>query len=536
MRFSDPRQAAGMSAERQLAYAATWAAEHGLEIDDALSLRDEGLSAFHQKHVRHGALGAFLKLVDDGRVMPGSVLIVEGLDRLSRAEPIQAQAQLAQIINAGITVVTAADGKQYSREQLKANPMDLVYSLLVMIRAHEESDTKSKRVRDAIVRQCKAWMAGTSKARIRNGKDPEWLRYTGTATQSSWEPIPARVEAVQAALDLYRAGHGAGRIIDALRARGLQLTARGPTSLQIYRLVRQEALAGARTFTIGAESFTLPGYYPALLTPIQWGELQAINERRARTKTRIFQVPGIITGIGIGHCGYCGSALVGTNQGTRSRADGTIADGHRRLMCVAYQHHKTCPVPGSCSLVPAERAVMQFCSDQLNLASLFEAPDQGGELRAVAVAARTEVADLERKLSKITDAMLEADGPVAAFTKRAREMEAQLNKVRARYAAADRDLHALARRAPPASQAGEWKAVVEGALALDFDSRMKARRLVVETFDRVVFYRRGIQPRPGAPAALVLISKGGTTRVLQIDAKTGAWAAAEDVTTAPPMP
>ncbi|MFD1691589.1 hypothetical protein ACFSHR_08620 [Azotobacter chroococcum] len=52
------------------------------------------------------------------------MLIVEGLDRLSRAEPLQAQAQLAQIINAGITVVTASDGREYNREGLKAQPMD----------------------------------------------------------------------------------------------------------------------------------------------------------------------------------------------------------------------------------------------------------------------------------------------------------------------------------------------------------------------------------------------------------------------------
>lgn len=106
---------------------------------------DEGLSAYHQRHVTSGALGAFLAGVQAGRIEAGSVLVVEGLDRLSRAEPIQAQAQLAQIVNAGITVVTASDGKVCSRERLKANPMDLVYSLLLMIRAHEESDTKGKR-------------------------------------------------------------------------------------------------------------------------------------------------------------------------------------------------------------------------------------------------------------------------------------------------------------------------------------------------------------------------------------------------------
>lgn len=147
LRFSDPKQSHGGSIERQLEYARRWAAERGLVLDESLSMRDEGLSAYHQRHVTRGALGVFLAAVDEGRVPPGSVLIVEGLDRLSRAEPIQAQAQLAQIINAGITVVTASDGKEYNRARLKEQPMDLVYSLLVMIRAHEESDTKSKRVK-----------------------------------------------------------------------------------------------------------------------------------------------------------------------------------------------------------------------------------------------------------------------------------------------------------------------------------------------------------------------------------------------------
>ncbi|CAG9266554.1 hypothetical protein BCEP4_410069 [Burkholderia cepacia] len=162
LRFSDPKQAAGGSVDRQLEYAARWAADHEMALDASLSLRDEGLSAYRQRHVRQGALGVLLRAVEDGRMPAGSVLIVEGLDRLSRAEPRQAQAQLAQIVNAGITVVTASDGREYNRERLKAQPMDLVYSLLVMIRAHEESDTKSKRVKAAIRRQCQGWIAGSS--------------------------------------------------------------------------------------------------------------------------------------------------------------------------------------------------------------------------------------------------------------------------------------------------------------------------------------------------------------------------------------
>lgn len=100
LRFSDPRQASGSSADRQLAYAAAWAAKQGMELDATLTLKDEGLSAYHQRHVTQGALGVFLRAVEDGKIKYGSVLVVEGLDRLSRADSIQAQAQaqLAQIV------------------------------------------------------------------------------------------------------------------------------------------------------------------------------------------------------------------------------------------------------------------------------------------------------------------------------------------------------------------------------------------------------------------------------------------------------
>ena len=216
LRFSDPRQATGSSADRQLNYAQRWAADKGLTLDESLSLRDEGLSAYHEHHVKQGALGVFLRAIEEGRIAEGSFLIVEGLDRLSRAEPIQAQAQLAQIINAGITVVTASDGREYNRAGLKAQPMDLVYSLLVMIRAHEESDTKSKRVKAAIRRQCENWIAGTYRGLIRNGKDPAWLRWDG----NQWHMIPERVEAARAVIELFMRGYGSVRIVRELGEKG----------------------------------------------------------------------------------------------------------------------------------------------------------------------------------------------------------------------------------------------------------------------------------------------------------------------------
>ena len=57
--------------------------------------------------------------------------------------------------------MTASVSREYNRERLKAQPMDLVYSLLVMIRAREKSDTKSKRVKAAIRWQCQGWLASS---------------------------------------------------------------------------------------------------------------------------------------------------------------------------------------------------------------------------------------------------------------------------------------------------------------------------------------------------------------------------------------
>ncbi|MFD1691588.1 hypothetical protein ACFSHR_08615 [Azotobacter chroococcum] len=75
---------------------------------------------------------------------------------------------------------------------------------------------------------------------IRNGKDPQWVRWTG----EGWELIPERVEAVRAALDLYRSGLGAGRAAKLMHAQGHMLSDWGIAGQQIYRLVRLPALRG----------------------------------------------------------------------------------------------------------------------------------------------------------------------------------------------------------------------------------------------------------------------------------------------------
>ncbi len=521
LRFSDPRQASGSSADRQLQYAQSWAAARELELDQSLSLKDEGLSAYHQRHVKQGALGAFLRAVDDGRIPEGSVLIVEGLDRLSRAEPIQAQAQLAQIINAGLTVVTASDGREYNRASLKAQPMDLVYSLLVMIRAHEESDTKSKRVKAAIRRHCEGWVAGSYRGLVRNGKDPQWLRWNGEA----WEFIPERHEAVLAALALYRQGVGATRAVKILREQGHMLTDWGIAGQQLYRLVRLPALRGVKRVSVDGEDYLLEEYYPRVLSDEEFSELQELASQRYRRRGK-GDIVGIVTGIGITTCGYCGTALVAQNLMSRAKSDGSLEDGHRRLHCTSYSKNYGCSAGGSCSVVPVERALLSYCSDQMNLQRLFEPADDVQSTMMRLIAARRAIQETERQIQRITEALLADDSssPPLTFLRKARELEESLAQQRAGVEALEREQASQCMQHMPAG-AEIWEELAGKALAMDANARDQLRQLVLDTFRQIIVYMRGVMPdgRKGEHIDILLISKTGQKRWLSVGRKSGSW-------------
>ncbi len=171
LRFSTPEQAGGDSDRRQLDLARTYAARHGLVLDAGLSFRNLGMSAFHGRTVRKGALRAFLDAVELGLVPRGSHLLVESLDRLSRDRVLLAQSLFLRIVEAGITIVTLIDDRGYSAESLNRSPMDLIVSLVGMMRANKESVTKSARLRAVWAR--KRAELGTTPA---TGRCPGWLR------------------------------------------------------------------------------------------------------------------------------------------------------------------------------------------------------------------------------------------------------------------------------------------------------------------------------------------------------------------------
>jgi len=205
LRFSSPDQLKGDSLRRQLDRSRQWCKENGLTLDESLTMKDLGLSAYTGQHRTKGALGGFLRGVESGTIQPGSILIVESLDRLSRQDVVDAQTQFLNIINAGIEIVTLMDGYRYSKESIRENWTQLVISLTIMSRASEESKTKADRLNSA-------WAAKRKKATKRplTAMCPAWLKLNKKI--QAFEKIPDRAEVVRRIFDMYLAGNGVYRL------------------------------------------------------------------------------------------------------------------------------------------------------------------------------------------------------------------------------------------------------------------------------------------------------------------------------------
>jgi DNA invertase Pin-like site-specific DNA recombinase len=156
-RFSTPEQEKGTSKERQDALVASWLrANPDYELDTGLTLHDAGVSAYRGKNRKKGALGTFLKTIEQGKVAAGSVLLVEEWSRFSRQNPWDGMPTCRKIIDAGVGIMDLRSNILYNTVTMRDQPtrirLDLEWE-----RAHRESQEKS-------IRMQAAWAAKRAKA------------------------------------------------------------------------------------------------------------------------------------------------------------------------------------------------------------------------------------------------------------------------------------------------------------------------------------------------------------------------------------
>ena len=335
-RWSTPEQSLGDSARRQIELAKRYAGKHGLVLDDTLRLSDEGVSGFRGANVRRGALGRFLKAVDDGDVPPGSYLLVESLDRVSRQNPWEALPILQQIINAEIVVCTLFNEKVYSLDDMRKNPMAILESLFVMIRASEESETKSKRGKAVWITKRRGANSKPLTARL-----PHWLKMVdGIIT-----PIPERVEVVHRIVTAFLNGTGQARIAETLNREKVPMFGSGAMWHRSYvsKVLTSPALIGTlvpREVVYEAGRRTrkaleaVEGYYPPVVSREEWEDLTARMASGTSQPPQRNGVQNILAGLA--ECPLCGSAMTRVFKGSGPKG------GKPKLVCVRAKQGAGC--------------------------------------------------------------------------------------------------------------------------------------------------------------------------------------------------
>ncbi len=427
LRFSTPEQSQGDSFRRQTALAEAYAQQHGLELDTELRFADEGVSAFRGKNAARGsALSRFMYAVQVGEIEEGSYLLVESLDRISRNTITQAVGLFLQIIGMGVTLVTLGDGKVYNDASIIANPTDLIVSLLVMIRAHEESQTKSKRLKQA-------WSAKRTKVEaegaLLTSKVPAWLQVVkdGNSPDGRIEVIEDRAALVRRVFALTLEGQGKETIARTFNEEGIAPFGRAQQwhGSYVHKIQTNPAVIGTLTTstlehvdgkTHRQPHGTVPNYYPAVIDQETFARVQALKETSGNTKAKgAAPLQNVLAGLAV--CPLCGSRMTRVTKGRGSKA------GNPYLVCSRAKGGAGCDYK-AVRLDYVETAVRTGYGDIAASLSAYGSEglaDEIAKLDATSMALGDQIEELVDTLATV--------GRSPAITKRLREMETALEEL-----------------------------------------------------------------------------------------------------------
>ncbi|MBF9151252.1 recombinase family protein [Novosphingobium jiangmenense] len=426
-RFSTPEQSKGDSYRRQTEAARAFADRHGLELDEALTFHDEGVSAFKGGNLAPGAaLAQFRERVREGLIEPGSILLIESLDRLSRMEPLDAMAELTDLLRSGVNVATLTDGRVYSRETLRQdNGLGLMVALMVAVRAHEESAIKGRRVAAAWNEKRRKVRAGEAERLTR--KAPAWL----VADGSGWQVDEDRAAIVRRVYSLTLSGEGEHKIAERFNREGVPPLGRGRIwhRSSVAKLLRNRAVIGELTpghiehregRKVRVEEEPIAGAFPAIIEQETWLAVRALKDGEtgaARGLAGSRPIANILAGLA--RCPLCGGAMTRVYKGSVAKA------GVARLVCTRAKAGAGCSYQ-SVRLPDVEGAILSH--PELALKDI-PAGKAGQDLDREALSLESNIAGTVAHMTDLAEA-LEAH-PSKAGAARLAKLEAELGTLQA---------------------------------------------------------------------------------------------------------
>jgi len=277
-----------MSVERQEGMLKKWLAAHPEHTLSTRRLRDDAVSSFHGKNIRAGDLGKFIAWVKAGEIEPGSILVIESLDRFSRLPPRQSLNYFNELINSGIIIQTLLPEMTITADNIDNNNM--LYPVICMLdRAHDESRIKAHRV-------SAYWEKIRTDKKYDAGHLPAWLE------MKDGEIEPKRkkdvVKAIKFIFEKTIEGMGLTTLVRELNA-NFPVYAKGKrknkwwNSTYVRSIVNNRVVLGEMQFykRDGKDKRVpvgdpIPDYYKPVIDESVWLQAQACKKSRSSRKGR----------------------------------------------------------------------------------------------------------------------------------------------------------------------------------------------------------------------------------------------------------
>lgn len=334
IRFSTPEQKKGDSYERQSAKSRKYCEERNYELVE--EFLDDGVSGFRGEHRKKGRLGAFLRLVAQGKIEPGSILLVENLDRFSREVAIESFLSLQNLLMRGIDVVILESNRHLTGKN--QNDFDYIQTLLEFSRSHSESLRKQE--------TCGAsWRKKKENAidRVITCRVPYWLEVIGDGkkTKKEIQIIPERAKVIRKIFELAASGYGGMAITRTLNKQKTAVFGKSKAWHVSYvkKILKNEAVYGryipytrAKGVKRQLDGEPTENYYPEIISKDKFLAVRTHCQDRVNKGGRD-KATGENLFSGLLECGTCGGPVAYANKG----------NGLVYLVCLSAKNGSDCP-------------------------------------------------------------------------------------------------------------------------------------------------------------------------------------------------
>ncbi len=482
-RYSSAKQDEGSSLRRQREATKALCEKHPEWDVVEPALEDKGESAWHGDHLRVGHLGRFRQRVELREIEPGSVLVIENLDRLSRQDVRTAKRWVEDMTDLGITVAVCNPEMLLDADAMSGNNIgSMVIYLLEAGRSNKESGRKS----EFQLAKVEEFMAKAREGIVYTKRAPKWLQ--GKKDDKGFKIIEERAEVVR---QIYRwSAEGMG-----FAAITKRLNETIPAWTEGYKSGRAEWKAGyvrdiLTTPAVEGEYHRKKGrarektgevltvYYPRIVP----AELVAAARSAHRLRAGVHNVAsGELQNLFTGRvrCGHCDGTMTrvaqGNGKGTR----------YQYFVCVRAKNGGDCENTFNYRYDAFETAALDR---MLHLAldhTHFIKTDEVPALFAKAAALRKELELKEAQQKRLLGFIMDNDDAPEARAM-LNELRPQVAAIRNQLSEAEAALDAAKGKVTPDEHLRRVLEVKDAIYSEDTETRQQARRTVLSAVQNVV--------------------------------------------------